>query len=409
MLMEANGCNGGDCGVSFVMRLCSLLHTYGTPAHRLEEIVGLVMRRLGVRGSIFSLPTGIWISIGSPEDLKTTLLRVEPGSVDLGKVSQLDELTNRVIAGEIDPATGLGRLDEILSAPSCYGRLLTALSFGLASGSSARFFGGGWRECLVSLLIGIAIGWLAILSDRSRTLSRVFDPVAAVFASGVAVLATEFLRPMSVYITTVASLIVLLPGLTLTIAMNELSTRNLVSGTARLMGAVVLFFEIGFGVALGTQLSKLLPHGNLLGQPRPLPDWTLWLALLVSPLALGILYRARPKDLGWVLLACVVAFLGARVGSSLLGQELGICIGAFSIGLAGNLFTRVISRPAVIPLVPGLTMLVPGSVGFKSLSEFLDQDVVSGVGAGFKMVLIAVALVTGLLLANVTVPARRAL
>lgn len=408
MEIREEGCNR-DCGVSFVMRLCSLLHTYGTPAHRLEEIVGLVMQRLGVQGNIFSLPTGILVSIGSPQELKTALLRVEPGSVDLGKVSQLDELTNGVIAGEIAPEDGLRRLDEIVSMPSCYGRLLTALSFGLASGSSARFFGGGWRECLVSLGIGVVIGWLAILSDRSRTLSRVFDPVAAVFASSVAVLATEFLRPMSVYITTVASLIVLLPGLTLTIAMNELSTRNLVSGTARLMGAVVLFFEIGFGVALGTQLSKLLPHGNLLGQPKSLPEWTLWIALVVSPLALGVLYRARPRDLGWVLLACVVAFLGARFGSSLLGQELGICIGAFSIGLVGNLFTRLASRPAVIPLVPGLTMLVPGSVGFKSLSEFLDQDVVSGVGAGFRMVLIAVALVTGLLLANVAVPARRAL
>ena len=61
----------------------------------------------------------------------------------------------------------------------------------------------------------------------------------------------------------------------------------------------------------------------------------------------------------------------------------------------------------MVPLVPGLLILVPGTVGFGSLSKFLESDVVSGVATAFKMALIAVALVTGLLLSNVVFPPRR--
>jgi uncharacterized membrane protein YjjB (DUF3815 family) len=54
-------------------------------------------------------------------------------------------------------------------------------------------------------------------------------------------------------------------------------------------------------------------------------------------------------------------------------------------------------------------LLVPGSMGFLSLSSLMANDVVSGVQKAFDMVLIAVALVAGLLLANDIVPAKRAL
>jgi uncharacterized membrane protein YjjB (DUF3815 family) len=54
-------------------------------------------------------------------------------------------------------------------------------------------------------------------------------------------------------------------------------------------------------------------------------------------------------------------------------------------------------------------LLVPGSIGYRSLAALLHSDVVSGVDAGFSAVLVGVTLAAGLLLANVLVPPRRAL
>ena len=58
-------------------------------------------------------------------------------------------------------------------------------------------------------------------------------------------------------------------------------------------------------------------------------------------------------------------------------------------------------------MLPGVLLLVPGSIGYQSLTSLLDQNVVVGVRAGFTMILIAVAIAAGLLAANVIVPPRR--
>ena len=106
--------------------------------------------------------------------------------------------------------------------------------------------------------------------SRSEDTRRVFEPVASLMAAALAVVTAQFVSPLSIYVTTLAGLIVLVPGLTLTTAMTELATRDLVSGTARLMGAVLIFLEIGFGVALGWQLTRLAPSPLVLA-PTPLP------------------------------------------------------------------------------------------------------------------------------------------
>ncbi|MBK9705530.1 MAG: hypothetical protein IPO77_00560 [Acidobacteria bacterium] len=57
--------------------------------------------------------------------------------------------------------------------------------------------------------------------------------------------------------------------------------------------------------------------------------------------------------------------------------------------------------------VPGILMLVPGSVGFRGLAALLDEKVVSGIDTTFKMILTAVALVAGTLIAAIIAPTRR--
>jgi uncharacterized membrane protein YjjB (DUF3815 family) len=52
-------------------------------------------------------------------------------------------------------------------------------------------------------------------------------------------------------------------------------------------------------------------------------------------------------------------------------------------------------------------LLVPGSVGFRGLAALMDEKIVSGVDTSFKMILTAVALVAGTLMANIIAPPRR--
>jgi uncharacterized membrane protein YjjB (DUF3815 family) len=200
---------------------------------------------------------------------------------------------------------------------------------------------------------------------------------------------------------------VLLPGFSLTIAMAELAARHLASGTARLAGAFMVFIGITFGVAVGRHISLSLFGPPPIVAPETLPAWTLWAALFTIPLAFMVLLRAQPRDAVWIVAASLCGYAGSRLGALALGPHLGPCIGALTVGMASNLYERVLERPATVPLVPGVLLLVPGSIGFRSLTHLLEQRVFVGVDAAFTTLLTAMSLVAGLLLADIVLPSRR--
>lgn len=396
-----------DPTVEFTLELGEALHRYGMPAHRLEGAMEAVCLRSGHEGRFYATPTAIIASFGAVTDLKTALVRLPPGELDLEKLVEVDALGGAVIAGAIRPEEGSREVKRILAAPVRYGPWITLLSFFFAAAGAAKLFGGGWREALVAGAASLAIGGLDRLAKRFAPLGRVLEPVAGMLAAALAALGASFLGPMSARVATLAGLIVLLPGLSLTVALTELATRNLVSGTSRLMGAGLVFLELGFGVALGGRLSLLLP-GTAPVQPIP-PGWVDLVAMAVLALALSVWLRARPRDMGWIALVGAIGYGGWRAGELAFGAELGAFFGALMVGMASNLIARLRDKPAMVTIVPALIVLVPGSIGFQSLEALLAKDVLSGVAIGFNTALAGVALCAGLLVGNAVVPPRRVL
>ena len=395
--------------IGFVLRLGRALHTYGYPAHRLEEVMSRAAERLRLTGQFFSTPTSIFASFGKQEEQQTFLMRVTPGEVNLGKLAELDDVTTGVLRGAVSAADGSETIERILAAPARYGSALTVAAFGMASAAASRFLGGGLKEIGVSALIGVLIGLLSVLTGKYPTWSRVFEPVAAFAASALAAALSFAVGPYAVSNATLAGLIILMPGLTLTAAMIELSSQHLSSGTARLSGAFVIFIGMGFGVAVGDTVSQAVFGDPQISRAAQLPGWTELIALLTMPLALTVLLKAHLRDAVWIVIAGALAVGGAKLGASFLGPELGVFLGALVVGVASNWYSHLLDHPAIITQVPGILLLVPGSVGFRGLAALLDRQIVSGVDTTFKMILTAMALVAGTLIANIVVPSRREL
>jgi len=210
-------------------------------------------------------------------------------------------------------------------------------------------------------------------------------------------------------VVTLASLIVLLPGLTLTTALTELATRHLVSGVARLAGAAAVFLTILLGVALAWRLGSGPVASSAATGAERLTPWSAWIAVAVTPFAFAVLLEARVRELAPIYAAGVSGFAAARLGAELLGSDLAPFAGALVVGLASNLYARLANRPALVPLTPGILLLVPGSLGYRSLTSFLDREALAGMEWAFQTGVVAVALVGGTLAANVILPPRRVL
>jgi uncharacterized membrane protein YjjP (DUF1212 family) len=392
--------------VNFILNLGRALHGYGYDAGRLEDVLGLAAQQLGIEAQFFSTPTSIMASFGQQERSRTYMIRVVPGDQDLGKLARIDRVVVDVLHGSMTPTAGSEQIALIAAAPPTYGSWQLVGAFALTSGTVTRFLGGGPREILVGGILGLVIGLLSVTAARYASIARVFEALASFLAAFLAG-AISHVFPHSVFIATLAGLIVLVPGFTLTVAMTELSTRHLASGTARMSAAFMTFLGIAFGVALGNTLSGELfgAAANLL--PAASPTWLIPVVLLLAPLGFVVLLRAEPRDAPWIFVMGVLAFYASQLGAIIFGADLGSFVGAFAVGVGSNLIARFLDRPSQIYLVPGILLLVPGSVGFRSLAALMDREVLSGIETAFKMVVIAVSIVSGILMANVVTPRRR--
>ena len=119
--------------------------------------------------------------------------------------------------------------------------------------------------------------------------------------------------------------------------------------------------------------------------------------------------QAQHRAFLWILAACTVGYVGSALGSTWLDPQLGVVVGAFAVGVLGNVFARLMERPAQVVQVPAMLLLVPGSMGFRGMASLLGHDTLSGVETVFAMFVVALAIVAGLLIANAVVSPRRSL
>jgi len=398
-----------DDAIAFVLALGKALHRYGTPAHRLEEGLIVCCRRLGLDDAeVFTTPTTIIMSFGAPHELRTRMMRVEGGELDMSKLAEVDVLADQVGTRALTAAEGVTRLRTIIAAPRRYGRVLSTVINALTAGSLAVFFGGSMTDVVVASVIGLVLGVVAQFASRSVDRARVLELLGALIASLGAGLASSVWPSLSPSLVTVAALIVLLPGLSLTVAMTELTTRHIIAGTARLVFAVIVLLELVVGVAVGERIANALIDVHRVA-PVALPTWAKWVALGASTLNVSILVQAAPRAFGWILAACVVGYVGSDLGARWLGSDMGVLVGAFALGVTSNAYARFLHRPAQIVQVPAVFILVPGSMGFRGMTSLLGHDTMSGVETVFTMFIVAVAIAGGLLVANAAVSPRRSL
>lgn len=398
-----------DSRIAFCLEIGKALHSFGTPAHRFEEAMHLLVASLGLEGDFLAHPTAFFADLRSAARREVFVVRTESGETNLEKLVSIQALVKEVISGNQPIEEAAARVREVVARAPSFGRGLVAVSFGLSSAMAARFFGGGWREMVLAALLGLMISLLGFWTSKQHHLAQVLVLLAATLAGFGGVAAAHFIPHTAAFTITLASIVILLPGLRLTIALREVATGNLVTGSSRLVDAAMTLLMLAFGVALGRQVAMQFAKAFQESPSIQLAAWTEWAALLVVPLTYMVLFQARKRDFGWILLASIVAFISSRLGSAWLGPELGAGLGAMALGIVANLFGRYTRLPNQIMELPGLLLLVPGSIGFRGLAFLTMGETEVGLQTAFRMVFLAVALVMGLSLANALVRPRKGL
>ena len=393
----------GTDAVGFILRLARALHNAGFTAHRLEATLSDISTKLGLEAQFFSTPTSIMAAFGPPDAQRTHLIRAEPGSTNLSHLAGLDRIARDVMYGTLGPVDGTRRIESLLAAPPRWGPRPVLAAFVLVSVAVASFLHVGVADLFGAAVLGLMCGVIVMRSGRRTEWIDIEEPLSAFAVATFAQLFAALTDSGAGYAMTVAGLVVLLPGMTFTTGLIELSTRHLASGTARLSGALVTFLGLGFGVALGAKLGTavgdwlVLHHVAIQVANSALPWWVEGLGVLIAPLCFTVLLQADGKQAPWIVLAASAAYLTSRFAGRAMGEELGAFLGALVVSAGSTFIARRRDTTPIVTIVPGLLILVPGSIGLRSVTSFSQQKAVAGVETAFKVALIGVSLAAGVL------------
>ncbi len=401
--------------IAFMVELAEKLHAYGTTSQRLESAIVSVAHQLGLECEPWSNPTGMILTFSDPqrppgESDTTRVIRLPPGETDLYRLCEADRIAEEVLAGRLGLSEGHAALRALERPPSRRAKIMQVLGFGLAAAGVAGLLRLPWLDIATAGLIGLVVGLLEWYAGKRPQLKEAGDAVAAIVAGAIAIAVAGFVGPLNLNTVVIASLIVLMPGLALTNAFSELTSQHLVSGTARFAGAIATLLKLTVGVMIAFTIAQLLGVDPQVRAWRPQPDWVEYASVLVAAYAFAVLFRADRRDYGVVMMAAIGGYAVSRFAGIALGSSIGVFLSALLVTVAGNGYARWRNRPGAVIRVPGIIMLVPGSISLRSLLVLIQQQ---DVGAGNEHAMIVVnvllALIAGLLIGNLMLPARRSL
>ena len=400
--------------MAFVVEIARRLHQYGTAAARLEDAIDSVSARLQLNCHALSTPTSIIFSFtdratgGALAEL-TQVIRVSPGHDDLANLCAVDEIAECVINGAIDIDEGFRRLHEINDQPSARRHALEILAYGIAGSAVAAILNCGWVDLAAAFGIGVIVGVVAAICESRPQLQPSVEALSAMIAMFIAIVVDIYVTPLTLRSVVLASLIALLPGLELTTAVRELSTQHLVSGVARLGGAIATLIKLAFGTVVASQICQGLNLVPINAPPEPIPLWAQWIALAFGCFSFAVLFRSARRDILLAMSASALGYLVTYYGGKQFNPQFGVFLAGMIMAALSNVYARVYRRPGALVRIPGIILLVPGSVGFLSLSQIAQRDVFLGVNSAITLLSILILLVAGLLFGDLLVPPRRAL
>jgi uncharacterized membrane protein YjjP (DUF1212 family) len=391
-----------EADVALVLDLGRALQSAGTPAHQFEDTLTEVSARLQLDAAFFGLPTAFIATLRREGFHRTHVVREGAGEPDIDRQDDLGALIHDLLEGRLGTEGVRFRLQQIRQRPRRYGRWMEVGSLAFTSAAAAGVLGGGWRELLLAAPMGFCVGLLGLMAHRRPTLGRILPALAAALISVLAALAAPY---AATRILVLAGLIVFFPGLKLLMSLNELATGNLAAGSARLADVGITLVQLAFGTALGQQVVQNTLHLHAATHAiRPIPEAFHLLPLAGLAFGLMLLFQVRLKDFPLVLAGCFTAFFGARYGANTFGAQFGAALGAFAVTFGSNVLALWTKRTPALTLLPGLMVLVPGSLGYRGMASIFQNQVAAGLDTAFQMLFLAASLLFGILLANLVTP-----
>lgn len=231
------------------LMLCSGAETYrveDTMHHILKTADNLEM------AEVLVIMTGITATIKQKdENVISIVKRVNSRTTNMSRIMEVNDISRRYCGEEITLEEAYKELSGLKR--NIYSRLENRLGvLGICVGFSI-FFGGGIREILVTLLVGLVLTACMTIGEKMRFHAFLQD-VFGSFGIAVSSLLLSSLVKVNLDTVIISSIMPMVPGVAITNAVRDTLQGDYLSGSARVLEAFLKAAGIAVGIAIGLLL-----------------------------------------------------------------------------------------------------------------------------------------------------------
>jgi uncharacterized membrane protein YjjP (DUF1212 family) len=360
----------------YLMRLCRALMKYGAPTHRLEEYMRMTARVLEIDGQFLYIPGCMIISFddSSTHTTEVKLVKSSQG-VDLGRLANVHQIYKEVVHDVVGVEEAIQRLDEVMKKKPKFNNWVSILMHGFASATVGPFaFGARPIDLPIAFVLGCLVGMLQlVLSPRSYLYSNVFEITAAVLTSFLA-RAFGSIRYQGEYLfcfsaLAQSSIALILPGYIVLCGSLELQSRSIVAGSVRMVYAIIYSLFLGFGITIGTAVYGLIDGGASSAYTCPKSPITneylqRFPFVVLFTFCLTTINQAKWRQVPVMLVISLCGYLTNYFSLKRFGSntQMANALGAFVIGVMGNLYSRLRHGLAAAAILPAIFVQVPSGL-----------------------------------------------
>lgn len=251
--------------VRSVLLAGSIIVSCGGETFRAEDTMCRILFAGGATDpeiTVFS--TSVSLSfIDEKGELQNITKRIKERGINLGKIARVNELSRRFCSGSL---TIDELYQELLSIEKTneYPRWLIFVCMLLTPAAFTVLLGGNALDCIVAGINGAVIALITSLQRKLLLHPAVFNVLIGIsiaFISYSVQLFPDCVINLEILIP--GSIMSLLPGVTLTNGVHDLLNADFMSGSARLMEAVVAATTLAVGVGFGLALAANVLGGVL--------------------------------------------------------------------------------------------------------------------------------------------------
>ncbi len=227
----------------------------GADSKRVEETVHRLGTGLGADWmDVVVLPDAIIASTTNNHEFRTKVRRAPGRGVNMQLIADVTDLSYRLERGELDRFQLRVELRRISNAGKNYNRWAVVGGVGLACGSFSRLFGGDWPVFLVTLLAAAVAMFVRQELHRSQ-FNDLLIVIATAFVAG-CIASTATLLELSPQPANAlaASVLLLVPGVPLINAAEDLINGYYVTGVMRGVLGLLISLSIALGLSLAMRI-----------------------------------------------------------------------------------------------------------------------------------------------------------